>query len=86
MSNKYCFWSFFPAIITALPDPCDPANHKEIDEPNRSIAYEIAEGLEGLCDNTLLPGWYRFVSGAGDKMPTQCAKRNHVINLILSPS
>ena len=33
-------------------------------------SYDTPEFEEGLCDNQLPGGWYRFVGDAGTKMPT----------------
>jgi hypothetical protein len=40
-----------------------------IDEWKRSVANP---DYNDICDNLLIPGWYRIISGAGEKMPTTC--------------
>ena len=46
-------------------DPCH--HYKNLTDANRKISYKTADGL---CDNQLLEGWYRFEGAAGTKMPT----------------
>ena len=48
-------------------DPCFTTN--TIDEWKRSVANP---DYNDICDNLLIPGWYRIISGAGEKMPTTC--------------
>ncbi|XP_006818864.1 oncoprotein-induced transcript 3 protein-like [Saccoglossus kowalevskii] len=49
-------------------NPC--VTYTEIDKPKRSTAYGANQTWEELlCDENLLSGWYRFVSGAGGEMP-----------------
>ena len=48
-------------------DPCFTTN--TIDEWKRSVANP---DHNDICDNLLIPGWYRIISGAGEKMPTTC--------------
>ena len=45
-------------------DPCFTTN--TIDEWKRSVANP---DYNDICDNLLIPGWYRIISGAGEKMP-----------------
>ena len=61
-------------------DPCLSSNHKIIkDQPNRSfnrhlsqVTLSDASDARPICDQLLEPGWYRFVSPAGNLMPTEC--------------
>ena len=48
-------------------DPCFTTN--TIDEWKRSVANP---DYNDICDNLLIPGCYRIISGAGEKMPTTC--------------
>ena len=50
-------------------DPCKQSNHKELDDPSRSSAYENPDE-ETQSDYTLVPGWYVSVNPAGGDMPT----------------
>ena len=52
-------------------DPC--YHYKNLTDANRKISYQTADGL---CDNQLLEGWYRFVGAAGTKMPTARVRAN----------
>ena len=48
-------------------DPCFTTN--TIDEWKRSVANP---DYNDIYDNLLILGWYRIISGAGEKMPTTC--------------
>ena len=54
-------------LFNFLADPC--YNYRNLSEANRKSSYVTPDG-SGLCDNSLLVGWYRFVGAAGTKMPT----------------
>ena len=47
-------------------DGCDPLVYRVLDDPRRSVLYNINDGGtngEGLiCDDMLPFGWYRFLS------------------------
>ena len=45
------------------------ANHKEINEPRRSIKSVWESGQIPKCDRDITQGWYRFTSFGGTKMP-----------------
>ena len=76
--------NFLGGIITKVNrpetvDPCLSSNHKLIkDQPNRSFNRHLSQvtlsdaSARPICDQLLEPGWYRFVSPAGNLMPTEC--------------
>lgn len=49
---------------------CQRGNHKELNSSRRSVQSEWKSGQEPLCDINLEPGWYRFTSFVGGRMPT----------------
>lgn len=62
----FCFVNIVRKCI--FEDPCQQENHNIINDWRRSVALPSG----GLCDNLLEEAWYRIVSGAGEKMPTEC--------------
>ena len=62
-------------------DPCDENAHIVIaNEPHRSANHHLSLGAAGelpICDRTILPGWYRFDSPAGNLIPTECPGENY---------
>jgi hypothetical protein len=56
-----------------------------INDTRRSAGYVVEHAVEGLCDNTLHAGWFRFVSAAGGAMPTSCVQQYHVSSLKSGP-
>lgn len=61
----------FVNFLTTKCDPCD--TYTVLDSPEefvRSVAN--AASSPTLCDNTLEAGWYRVISNAGERMPTEC--------------
>ena len=45
-------------------DPCEA--YTIDDKWRRSINYVNEPGADPLCDDKMLPGWYRFLSDAGN--------------------
>ncbi|XP_052076402.1 uncharacterized protein LOC127714386 [Mytilus californianus] len=71
MKTKFFLSILCFGIMTILVkgDPC--MNYKvldSLDESRRSAAKSSGH----LCDNTLESGWYRIISKAGERMPTEC--------------
>lgn len=60
--------AFLLTFNTVYTDPC--SNNKAINDPYRSAAYRRGTFEIAICDNLLLPGWYRFTSIVGGQMPT----------------
>ena len=62
-------------------DPCEQDSHIVIaNEPHRSANHHLSLGAAGeppICDRTILPGWYRFDSPAGNLIPTECPGENY---------
>ncbi|KAL8559854.1 hypothetical protein ACOMHN_030190 [Nucella lapillus] len=55
-------------------DPCHPDKHTVISDLRRWPA----EGSGSLCDNTLVPGWYRFrLKNSSAVIPTYCVPYAH---------
>ena len=65
-------------MVRGVPDPCDPSNHVELDEKERSTGFRTEYPAVPLCDINLASGWYRFTSGAGGMMPERCVDRLQV--------
>ena len=47
---------------------------REIDDWRRSVSKTK---YDGLCDYSLIEGWYRITSIAGQQMPTVCPKNGY---------
>ncbi|XP_052078001.1 uncharacterized protein LOC127715933 [Mytilus californianus] len=64
-------WILFFGILTIITqgDPC--IDYKVLDSADDS-RRSAANGYGQLCDNTLESGWYRIISKAGERMPTEC--------------
>ena len=61
--------TIFLLCLFHLPaDPCH--NYQNLSDASRKSSYATPEPGPELCDNQLHEGWYRFVGGAGTKMPT----------------
>ncbi|XP_013385755.1 von Willebrand factor D and EGF domain-containing protein [Lingula anatina] len=59
-----------PVIAT---DPCEAGNHVvRRDEWQRSVGHVKQSGDIAICDRYIDEGWYRFISPAGNDMPTTC--------------
>ena len=62
-------------------DPCEENSHIVIaNEPQRSANHHLSLGAAGeppICDRTILPGWYRFDSPAGNLIPSECPGENY---------
>ena len=60
-------------------DPCLDSNHIVIaNEPERSANHHLSLGAGSpICDRTILAGWYRFDSPAGNLIPTECPGENY---------
>ena len=62
-------------------DPCEQDSHIVIaNEPHRSANHHLSLGAAGeppICDRTILPGWYRFDSPAGNLIPSECPGENY---------
>lgn len=56
-------------IISVKGDPC--MNYKVLDSVDDS-RRSAAKSSGHLCDNMLESGWYRIISKAGERMPTEC--------------
>ena len=68
-----------PSIVEEE-DPCQEGNHIVIaDEPERSANHHLSLGAisSPICDRTILAGWYRFQSPAGNLIPTECPGENY---------
>ena len=69
-----------PSLIEEQDDPCQEGNHIVIaDEPERSANHHLSLGAisSPICDRTILAGWYRFQSPAGNLIPTECPGENY---------
>lgn len=53
----------------AFSEPCETINF--IDDWKRSAANNLIDNTF-LCDSMLEEGWYRIISTAGERMPTEC--------------
>ena len=62
--KSFPFWIaiYFPA------DDC--YHYSTLSDADRKSSYETPQSSDGVCDNLLLEGWYRFEGAAGTKMPT----------------
>lgn len=56
---------------------CSNTTYREINEPRRSTRSVWKKGELALCDRGLQPGWYRFTSFGGSKMPETMVRPNH---------
>lgn len=68
--------------LIAWDDPCLEENHEIIaGQPERSFNHHLSvgtgQGKPPVCDSNLAPGWYRFVSPAGNLLPTECPGGNY---------
>ena len=69
-----------PPVVDIQEDPCLEGNHIVIaNEPERSANHHLSLGAisSPICDRTILPGWYRFQSPAGNLIPTECPGENY---------
>ncbi|KAL8579869.1 hypothetical protein ACOMHN_046436 [Nucella lapillus] len=59
--------------------PCNPDNHKVLDDAWRSVDKELDEHEgEIKCDDDLPHGWYRFqLNGDNAVIPTSCVEDRH---------
>lgn len=56
-------------------DPCLSEHHTIIDDFRRSTKYRPKASERRLCDNNLIPGWYRLkINGTDADIPTKCIK------------
>lgn len=56
-------------------DPCLSEHHTIIDDFRRSTKYRPKASERRLCDNDLIPGWYRLkINGTDADLPTKCIK------------
>lgn len=68
-------WFFLTKMnfILYFADPCK--RHSIIDDFRRDPDYTVRGSQRRLCDNLLVPGWYRFqINGTDADMPTTCAQ------------
>jgi len=68
--------------LIAWDDPCLEGNHEIIaGQPERSFNHHLSvgtgQGKPPVCDSNLIAGWYRFVSPAGNLLPTECPGGNY---------
>lgn len=61
-------YRIYVIVYCSYTDPCSTTNY--LNDWRRSVAFEI--DTVQICDNILEEGWYRIISGQGDKMPTEC--------------
>ena len=54
-------------IFDSLADGC--YNYTNLTESKRKSDYKTTDN-DNFCDSELIKGWYRFLGGAGTKMPT----------------
>ena len=58
----------FSIIINFSADDC--SNYSTLSDADRKRTHVTPQNSEGVCDDWLPEGWYRFVGAAGTKMPT----------------
>ncbi|XP_076435756.1 von Willebrand factor D and EGF domain-containing protein-like [Babylonia areolata] len=62
-------------------DPCEPGQHRELNDNRRSTGYRLGSHESPLCDVNLADSWYRFTGDAGGKMAEQCPRRGQETHL-----
>ena len=62
--------SSFPFSITINFSADDCSNYSTLSDADRKRTHVTPQNSEGVCDDWLPEGWYRFVGAAGTKMPT----------------
>lgn len=55
-------------FATSDSNPC--SNYKSINQAKRSPEHILARGEKAICDNKLVPGWYRFTNAEQAQIPT----------------
>ena len=58
----------FSIIINFSADDC--SSYSTLSDADRKRTHVTPQNSEGVCDDWLPEGWYRFVGAAGTKMPT----------------
>lgn len=78
--------SLTPIVIAILlrtvqgQDPCDRANHKLVNEPERSTGYKLTSASIMGSDDVNDAGWYRFNSSVGTALIDFCPGMFEICN------
>eukprot|EP00795_Rhopilema_esculentum_P008755 gene8755-14781_t len=64
-----CLYEYYGTRCEHEKDPC--SHYLSDDTWKRSTSFKHNPSRTPLCDKGLTPGWYRFTSKAGDKMPNE---------------
>ncbi|XP_066022474.1 uromodulin-like [Pocillopora verrucosa] len=70
-----CKEGFIGDGLTCTANGC--YNYSTLRDAKRKSTYETPRYSEGVCDNWLSEGWYRFEGAAGTKMPTTSVDDYH---------
>ncbi|XP_078359039.1 oncoprotein-induced transcript 3 protein-like [Oculina patagonica] len=65
--------SFTNMVYRHTGDEQECINYSTLNSASRSASHQLPTGSSPSCDNSLPPGWYRFLNPAGDQMASSCS-------------